>query len=58
VGKAEVTKLCSSYGEGAQGELFAILGSAGFLESSSNKGAAARLAGADKGSEVAVTVAG
>ena len=58
VGKAEVTKLCSSYGEGAQGELFAILGSAGFLEISSNKGAAARLAGADKGSEVAVTVAG
>jgi S-adenosyl-L-methionine hydrolase (adenosine-forming) len=58
VGKAEVTKLCSSYGEGAQGELFAILGSAGFLEISTNKGAASRLAGADKGSEVAVTVAG
>jgi S-adenosyl-L-methionine hydrolase (adenosine-forming) len=58
VGKAEVTRLCSSYGEGAQGELFAILGSAGFLEISTNKGAASRLAGADKGSEVAVTIAG
>jgi len=56
VGKAEVTKLCSSYSQGAQGELFAILGSAGFLEISANKGAASRLAGADKGSEVAVTV--
>jgi S-adenosylmethionine hydrolase len=58
VGKTEVTKLCSSYSQGAQGELFAILGSAGFLEISANKGAASRLAGADKGSEVAVTIAG
>ncbi|HZD93753.1 MAG TPA: SAM-dependent chlorinase/fluorinase [Candidatus Sulfotelmatobacter sp.] len=58
IGKAEVTKLCSSYAEGAQGELVAIVGSTGFLEISSNKGAASRLAGADKGSEVAVTVAG
>ncbi len=56
VGKAEVTKLCSSYSQGAQGELFAVLGSTGFLEISANKGAASRLAGADKGSEVAVTV--
>lgn len=58
VGKAEVTKLCSSYAEGAQGELFAILGSTGFLEISCNKGAASRLAGADKGSEVGLTIAG
>ena len=58
VGKAEITQLRSSYSEGAQGELFAIVGSAGFLEISANKGAASRLAGADKGSEVAVTVAG
>jgi S-adenosylmethionine hydrolase len=58
VGKTEVTKLCSSYSQGAQGELFAILGSAGFLEISANKGAASRLAGADKGSEVAVTITG
>jgi hypothetical protein len=58
VGKAEITRLCGSYGEGAQGELFAILGSAGFLEISCNKGAASRVAGADKGSEVALTIAG
>jgi S-adenosylmethionine hydrolase len=58
VGKAEVTKLCSSYSQGTQGELFAILGSAGFLEISANKAAASRVAGADKGSEVGVTIAG
>lgn len=58
VGKAEVTKLVSTYGEGAPGELFALLGSTGFLEISANKGAAARVAGADKGSEVVVTIAG
>lgn len=58
VGKAEVTKLLSNYAQGAQGELFAILGSTGFLEISANKAAASRLAGADKGSEVAVTIAG
>jgi S-adenosyl-L-methionine hydrolase (adenosine-forming) len=58
VGKAEVNKLCSSYSQGAQGELFAIVGSTGFLEISANKAAASRVAGADKGSEVTVTVAG
>jgi S-adenosylmethionine hydrolase len=58
VGKVEVTKLCSNYAQGAQGELFAILGSTGFLEISANKAAASRLAGADKGSEVAVTITG
>jgi S-adenosyl-L-methionine hydrolase (adenosine-forming) len=58
IGKAEITKLCSSYSQAAQGELFAIVGSAGFLEISANKGAASRLAGADKGSEVVLTIAG
>ncbi len=56
VGKAEVTKLQSSYAAGAQGELFAIVGSAGFLEISANKAAASRLAGADKGSEVTLAL--
>ena len=58
VGKAEVTKLYSSYAEGAQGEIFAILGSSGFVEISTNRGAASRLAGADKGSDVTVTFGG
>lgn len=56
-GKAEVSKLYTSYAAGQPGELFAILGSSGFLEISANKGSAARLAGADRGSEVNVTVA-
>lgn len=57
VGKADVTRLCSSYSQGPPGELFAILGSAGYLEISANKGAASRLAAADKGSEVNLTLA-
>jgi S-adenosyl-L-methionine hydrolase (adenosine-forming) len=56
VGKAEITRLHSNYAEGAPGELFAVLGSTGFLEISTNKGAASRVAGADKGSEVSVTL--
>jgi S-adenosyl-L-methionine hydrolase (adenosine-forming) len=56
VGKAEVTKLHSNYAEGAQGEVFAILGSTGFLELSMNRGAAARAAVVEKGSEVAVVL--
>lgn len=56
VGKAEVTKLCSTYSAGNAGELFAVLGSTGFLEVSANKGAASRLAGADKGSEVNLVI--
>lgn len=57
VGKAEITKLHSAYAEGAQGELFAILGSTGFLEVSANRGSAARAAGVEKGSEVLVMLA-
>ena len=56
IGKAEVTRLQSSYAAGGQGELFAILGSTGFLEISANKAPASRLAGADKGSEVTLAL--
>lgn len=56
VGKAEVTKLANTYSAGSQGELFAIIGSTGFLEISSNKASASRLAGADKGSEVSIVL--
>ncbi len=48
VGKAEVTKLCESYSQLPPGT--------GFLEITANKGAASRLAGADKGSEVTVAL--
>jgi S-adenosylmethionine hydrolase len=56
VGSAEITKLCSSYAEGAPGELFALLGSTGFLEITANKGAASRLAGVERGAEVGLTL--
>lgn len=58
VGKAEVSKLYNSYAEGTQGEVFAIIGSSGFLEISTNRGAASRIAGADKGAEVNVVITG
>jgi S-adenosylmethionine hydrolase len=58
VGKGEVTRLCSSYSEAAAGELVAIVGSSGLLEISANKTAASRLAGADKGAPVSVTLGG
>ena len=56
VGKAEITKLSPNYAAGAQGEIFALLGSTGLLEISVNRGSAARAAGADRGAEVSVTL--
>jgi S-adenosyl-L-methionine hydrolase (adenosine-forming) len=56
VGKAEITQLCDSYSQRPPGEIFALLGSSGYLEISANKGSASRLTGADKGSEVSVTL--
>ena len=55
-GPVAVTTMARNYAERAPGELFAIVGSSGFLEISTNKGAASRAAGADKGSEVTVTI--
>jgi S-adenosylmethionine hydrolase len=56
IGKQQVSDLKKSYAEGRPGELFAILGSSGFLEVSTNRGSAARIAGADKGAEVTIDV--
>lgn len=56
VGKIEITRIRSTYAEGAQGEVFAIIGSSGFLEISTNRGAASRMAAADKGSPVTITL--
>ncbi len=54
VGKQEVTKMHTAYAQGAPGEVFGILGSMGFLEIAANRGSAAQLVGAGKGSEVGV----
>jgi S-adenosyl-L-methionine hydrolase (adenosine-forming) len=58
VGKREITEIRSAYAEGAPGEVFGILGSMGYLEIATNRGAAAQLAGTGKGSEVRVTLQG
>ncbi len=52
VGGREMTEIRNTYAEGAPGEVIAILGSMGFLEIAANRGAAAQLTGAGKGSEV------
>jgi hypothetical protein len=52
VGKAEITRMGTNYVAGAQGEVFAIPGSSGFLEISVNRGSASHLIAAQKGSEV------
>jgi S-adenosyl-L-methionine hydrolase (adenosine-forming) len=54
VGSREVTEIHSAYAEGAPGEVIGILGSMGFLEIAANRGAAAQLTGAGKGSDVSI----
>jgi S-adenosylmethionine hydrolase len=54
VGKSEVTQLRNTYADAAQGELFAILGSSGYVEIAANRASAAQAVGAGKGAEVAV----
>jgi S-adenosylmethionine hydrolase len=58
VGKREITEIKTTYAEGAPGEVFGILGSMGYLEIATNRGAAAQLAGTGKGSEVKVALQG
>lgn len=56
VGKATVTKLARVYADGAAGEVFAIVGSMGYLEISTNRGTASQAVGAGKGAEVTLTL--
>lgn len=58
VGKREVTSLRTSYSEGAAGEVFAIVGSMGYIEIATNRGSAAQLASAAKGTEVQLVLGG
>ena len=58
VGKAQVTKLRTSYSQAGPGELFAILGSMGFVEISANRAPAAALAAVNKGAEVNISFGG
>ena len=58
IGKAEITRMKTAYAQGTPGETFAILGSLGYLEIATNRGMAARMVGADKGSDVGVVMEG
>jgi hypothetical protein len=58
VGKREITTMHANYAEGKPNEVFGILGSMGYLELSANRGAAAQIIGASKGSEVNVVLEG
>ncbi|MGA8441713.1 MAG: SAM-dependent chlorinase/fluorinase [Candidatus Sulfotelmatobacter sp.] len=54
VGSREITEIHNAYAEGAPGEVFGVLGSMGFLEIAANRGAAAQLTGAGKGTDVSI----
>ena len=54
--KAQASRMCKNYAEGAPGEVFGILGSMGFLEVATNRGSAFQLLGSGKGSEVNVVM--
>ena len=54
VGKGEITQLKTAYADGAQGELFAILGSSGYLEIAANRASASQTLGVGRGTEVGV----
>lgn len=54
VGTREITDIRQNFAEGAPGEVFAILGSMGYLEIVANRAAAAQITGAGKGSEVSI----
>jgi hypothetical protein len=57
VGAGEVSSLKPTFAAGQPGELFALWGSMGFLEIVTNRGSAAQLLKAGKGSELVVTFA-
>jgi S-adenosylmethionine hydrolase len=56
VGKREITEIKPAYALGAPGEVFAIVGSMGYLEIAANRAAAAQLVGAGKGTDVNVVM--
>lgn len=55
-GKTEISNLRTAYAEGAQGEVFVILGSSGYLEVAANRASAAQALGLGKGAEVSLVL--
>jgi len=56
INQQEITKLNLSYSMGKPSEIFAIVGSSGFLEVCTNRGSAAKALNANRGAEVGVMV--
>jgi S-adenosyl-L-methionine hydrolase (adenosine-forming) len=56
VGKREITEIKAAYALGAPNEVFGILGSMGYLEIATNRGAAAQIVGVGKGTDVNVVI--
>ncbi len=56
VGKAEITKINETYSQGAPGDVFAIIGSTGYLELAVNRGAASKTLGVERGADVGVLI--
>ena len=54
----EITRLNLSYSMGKPSELFAIVGSAGYIEICTNRGSAAKILNVNRGAEVGVVVEG
>ena len=51
-----ITRMCGSYAEGGEGELFAIVGSSGYLEVAARQASAAEKVGASVGTPVGLVI--
>jgi S-adenosyl-L-methionine hydrolase (adenosine-forming) len=58
INQQEVTRLNLAYSMGKASELFAIVGSTGYLEICTNRGSAAKAMNVNRGAEVSVTLGG
>ena len=58
INQQEITKLHLSYSMGKPAEVFAIVGSSGYLEICTNRGSAAKILNAGRGTEVGVLLGG
>ena len=58
INQHEITRLNLAYSMGKPSELFAIVGSSGYLEICTNRGSAARALNVNRGTEVSVTIGG
>ena len=58
INNKKITRLNPAYSMGKPTELFAIVGSAGFIEICTNRGSAAGMLNANRGAEVAVVIGG